>query len=85
MEFIYSKNFKKQFGKLNYKTQESFQERIKIFVKNPNHIVLNNHKLSGKYHDYRSINITGDYRVVFKIISDDVCYLVAIGTHSKLY
>jgi len=85
MEFIYSKKFKKQFNKLPDEIQNSFQERIEVFVSNSNHIILNNHKLFGKYSEYRSINITGDYRLIFKLISGDICYLVAIGTHSKLY
>jgi addiction module RelE/StbE family toxin len=85
MEFIYSKNFKKQFNKISHKTQISFQKKMEVFVKEPNHIVLNNHKLYGKYYGYRSINITGNYRVIFKVISSNTYYLVAIGTHSRLY
>ena len=45
---------------------------------------LNNHKLSGKYADYRSINVTGDIRIAYKRVPDGF-YLVAIGTHSELY
>ena len=85
MEFIYSKKFKKQFNKLSYKTQNSFETRIKVFIKEPYHVILNNHKLFGEYSGYRSINITGDYRTIFKMVSNNTCYLVAIGTHGKLY
>lgn len=47
--------------------------------------LLNNHKLEPPYESYRSINITGDYRLVYKRIERDTYYLRAIGTHHQLY
>ncbi len=85
MQFIYSRQFKKQFLRLPAKIQNTAKERLKLFSQNQYHSFLNNHHLSGKYEDYKSINITGDYRVIFQKMNDELYYLIAIGTHDQLY
>jgi len=47
--------------------------------------ILNNHALTGQWAGYRSINITGDYRAVYRLAEEDIAYFVALDTHSKLY
>jgi len=47
--------------------------------------VLENHPLQGRYEGYRSINITGDLRAVFKQVRPDKYWFTKIGTHSELY
>ncbi|MFH1671450.1 MAG: type II toxin-antitoxin system mRNA interferase toxin, RelE/StbE family [Candidatus Portnoybacteria bacterium] len=79
------KNFEKQYNKLNKKTKGRVQERLKLFSENPFDPRLNNHPLKGKYTDYRSINITGDLRAVYKFISEDECIFVVVDSHSNLY
>lgn len=85
MKVLLHKNFKKDYKKLPRQTQTIFKERIAIFLKDPFEPLLNNHALLGKYAGYRSINIGGDYRVLYKLLSKDVVVFVTIGTHSKLY
>ncbi len=84
MVIRYSKNFKKQFKKLPKYAVDKFEERLNLFLQNSNNPILNNHKLHGKYKEHRSIDITGDYRLIFykQDISLD---LEAVGTHSELY
>ncbi|MBI5140130.1 MAG: type II toxin-antitoxin system mRNA interferase toxin, RelE/StbE family [Candidatus Vogelbacteria bacterium] len=82
---IYHKNFKKGFKKLKISEQKAFGERIGIFMINPTDSVLNNHVLHGKYLGCHSINITGDLRVVFESISENIIHLLVIDTHSNLY
>jgi len=83
---IYShKNFEKQCRKLGKREQEKTWERLELFLEDSSHPLLNNHSLKGKYTDYRSINITGDLRAVYKYIGEDECIFVAIDTHSNLY
>ena len=79
-----SKNFKKQFKKLPQHAISKFEERFVLLLQNPNNPILNNHKLHGKYSNCRSINITGDYRLVF-CMHDNILDLELIGTHSELY
>ncbi|MBI2045914.1 MAG: type II toxin-antitoxin system mRNA interferase toxin, RelE/StbE family [Parcubacteria group bacterium] len=85
MQFIYSRRFKKEFSLLPAKIQKMASARLTIFSQNTNHPILNNHFLSGEYRDCRSINITGNYRIILQMIDGDVCYLIALGTHTKLY
>jgi addiction module RelE/StbE family toxin len=86
MHFEYSKTFKKQFDKIPPKIKTQFYERLKIFSENKNTPILDNHSLSGPYYNHRSINITGDYRLIYEEVEDgEVIPLKAIGTHSRLY
>lgn len=63
--------------------------RLDMFVSNPKHPLLRDHALSGIYEGYRSINITGDWRALYKIvepiIEDSFIVFVDLGTHSQLY
>jgi addiction module RelE/StbE family toxin len=84
MEPILHKNFKKKFKKLSSKVQNQFFERIEIFRENPFDSLLNNHSVEKRFPGCRSINITGDYRAIYKYENDIVTF-VNIGTHSQLY
>ena len=44
----------------------------------------NVHKLKWEYGIYWSINITWDYRIIFRII-DNTVFIDNFGTHSELY
>jgi addiction module RelE/StbE family toxin len=46
--------------------------------------ILNNHKLKPPYDEYRSINITGDFRLLYKKMGD-IFVFAKMGTHSQLY
>ena len=78
------KNFKKQFNKLTESQRIKFRARRDIFLQDEFHPILNNHALKGAYQGYRSINITGDIRVIYRKSSGEI-FFVEIGSHSKLY
>jgi mRNA-degrading endonuclease YafQ of YafQ-DinJ toxin-antitoxin module len=80
----HSARFRKQWKHLSLKIKDEADSRIEILKVHEFNAVLNNHKLSGKYAEYRSINVTGDIRVAYKRVPDGF-YLAAIGTHSELY
>ena len=84
MKISFHRGFTKGFKKNNVKTQKKFQERLIIFEKDEFNPILNNHALTGKYKGYRSINVTGDLRAVFKEDDDQVLF-VKIDSHSNLY
>ena len=82
----YSQRFIKDLKRAPQKIRLSFRARLEIFLSDNFHPLLNNHALGGKYQNYRSINITGDWRVVFKEDEDgSVVFFMALGTHSQLY
>ena len=83
--FIKSSEFNRQFKKLPIKIQDKAEERLRILLENEFHPILNNHKLSGPSMDYRSTNVTGDFRIIYKVLGGPVYFLVEIGTHSQLY
>lgn len=84
MEIVFHKQFKKKFKKLPAKIKRQFYERIELFSVNKSHKILNNHALEGVFEGCRSINISGDYRVIFKEDSN-ISIFILIGTHSELY
>jgi len=86
MRFEYSKTFEKQFDQIPQKIKNQFFERMQLFIDNKKHPILNNHPLSGNLNNNRSINISGDYRLIFEELEDgEVIRFKAIGTHSQLY
>lgn len=84
MKIVFHKHFKKRFKKVPKKIQEQFYNRLDLFMENMSHTVLNVHRLEGSYNECFSINITGDYRAIFKKDLSVVTFIL-IGTHSELY
>ena len=80
-----TKNFDKQYTKLASTTKLSFKNRLRLFMLNPFDITLRNHALKGKYLGYRSIDVTGDVRLLYKQQNGDIYIFAFIGTHSQLY
>lgn len=74
-----------QYTKFEENTKKKFKERRDIFLSDPYHPLLNNHPLRGKYEGYRSINIAGNVRVIYKHLDIDTVLFVKIGSHSNLY
>ncbi len=79
------KNFEKQYKKLKSSEKERFKQKIKVFLADEFDPFLNNHPLKGKYQGYRSINITGDLRAIYKRENRERIIFVAIDSHSKFY
>lgn len=80
-----TKNFDKQYVKLNDKTKTIYKNRITIFNDNPFDFRLRNHALKGKYLGYRSIDITGDIRALYTVNGNIIVIFGFIGTHSQLH
>lgn len=81
----FHRNFEKKYLKLNFSQKEKLKERLGLFVRDEFDLLLNNHPLKGVYKGYRSINITGDMRVIYRHSEKDVVVFVAVGKHSELY
>lgn len=85
MRLYFHKNYDKQYGKMRIKEKKKAQERLVLFIRNPFNPILNNHPLKGKYLGYRSINISGDLRAIYKLVDYDDCIFTTIDNHSNLY
>ena len=82
----FHKNFEKQLKKSSEKQKNEIKEKIKVFLTDPFEKKLNNHALHGKYKNYRSINIKGDLRAVFKLSEDgEEAIFTVLANHNQLY
>ena len=84
MVIIFRKSFYKDYEKLTKKIQDKFWNRLELFKEDKNHKTLRNHSVDNTFTDCRSINVTGDYRAIFKE-DDNTAVFINIGTHSELY
>lgn len=88
MKVDFSPDFYTQYKKVNVRIRNSVDERIAIFIKNPHDLVLNNHSLHEPLQGLRSINITADYRALYKEIheeKEESVYFVLLGTHEEMF
>ncbi len=85
MKLVFSKQFQKSYNKLSPKLKKQVAERLRLFAQSPWNTQLRNHKLTGEFRSYRSINISGDYRALYEEVGEDVALLMKLGTHSELY
>lgn len=82
---VLHKNFEKKYAKLSKKTKDSFKERRNLFLEDRGNYLLSVHPLHGRFHGYKSFNVTGDIRVVYKEMKEEAFLFVDIGTHEELY
>jgi len=88
MERRYDPAFIKAIKKADVRIRKSFKQKIAVFAKDPFNHQLNNHPLKREYQGYRSIDITADWRALYKEIhvgEEIVAYFVLLGTHEHLY
>lgn len=85
MKIRFHSNFEKRYKKLGKNRQRRVKERLVLFWQDEFSPILNNHPLRGRYKGYRSINIAGDIRAIYKLENPDIRIFVAIDTHCNLY
>lgn len=84
MRISFSKQFAKQRDKAPCSIQKTISRKLELFIKDPHNKQFNNHVLKGKLKFYRSIDITGDWRALYRQ-EGDLIFFTALGTHSRLY
>lgn len=76
MKVFYDPAFLDKFKKVDVRIRKSVKEKILIFP------------LKREYQGYRSIDITEDYRALYKEVQQEderIAYFVLLGTHDQLY
>lgn len=85
----FTDHFRKQYKKADVRIRKRLKQRLAIFIKNPNDLQLRNHPLHREYEGKHSIDITSDWRAIYrevgKVEDEVIVYFTAIGTHSQLY
>src|SRR5882724_10685707 len=76
--------FNKQRKASPLEIKEAFRETLELFIENPTHKALRNHFLTGQYAGFRSIDVTDNWRALYRQESGRVIF-VDIGTHDQLY
>ncbi len=82
------KLFDKSYSKLSEKLKIKVKETLILFGKNYFDKKLNNHALKWDFIGLRSMNVTADYRIIFRELSDgkyEIIELMKVWTHSELY
>lgn len=88
MKLSYKKKFKKLYQKLDKDMQDKIDFKIRLFSENPFLKELNNHALQWILKWKRSINVTGDFRLIFIELSPwnyEIIEFIDMWTHSRLY
>ena len=85
MLFLRSSRFEKEYTRLSKELKIKANERLQVFVADQFDPILNNHKLGHEFEGYRSINVTGDWRIVYKRVDEQTCLLHIVGTHHQLF
>lgn len=85
MNIFTHRNFDKKYAKLPEKLREQFKKRRDLFLRDPFHTLLDNHPLTAEWVGCWSINITGNYRAIYRYESKSTVQFLTIGTHSELY
>lgn len=85
MKVFFHRKFDKMFEKLPELVKRKFRERKHLFLQDLFHPLLNNHALTGPYETFRSINVTGDYRALYRHLSEKEILFTHIGTHHELF
>ncbi|HEY4473952.1 MAG TPA: type II toxin-antitoxin system YafQ family toxin [Candidatus Paceibacterota bacterium] len=85
MHFLYARRFEKQLKRLPRELQERAVERRALFAQDRRHPLLDDHALHEPWLGCRSFSITGDVRTIYRLVGENTCLLLAIGTHHELY
>lgn len=87
MKIKYHKDFLKNYKKRIKpypKLATQFTRQLNKFIENPKDPSLRNHKLIGKMKSFRAFSVTGDIRIVYVIVNNEI-WLYDIGSHNQVY
>ena len=61
-----------------------FEEKLNILIQDSKNPILKDHKLLGSFVGFRAFSVTGDIRVVYRIVKG-VIELYDIGSYNQVY
>jgi len=87
MKIQYHREFLKSYKKriVPYpKLELQFKKQLNKLIANSNDPALRDHKLIGKKKNFRAFSVSGDIRVVYIIVDNNI-WLFDIGSHNQVY
>lgn len=88
IEIHFHKKFQKNYFrriKYNKNLDRIFHEKVDLFTMDPNCKILNNHYLIGGMKGLYSFSITGDVRIIYRWIDENIVLFLDIGSHNQVY
>ena len=82
MQIIYSPQFVKRYGRLDWKLKTKAEIKEKLFGRNPFDDRLRTHKLGGKFKNLWAFWVDYDCRIIFEFKSEKVVIFHSVGGHS---
>ncbi len=76
--------FNKQRKAAPLEIKKTFLETLALFLVDPDHPSLRNHALKDKFAGHRSIDVTDDWRALYRKEGKRIIF-VELGTHDQLY
>lgn len=76
--------FAKKLIRTPVKIKVAFKQALELFLEDTYHESLRNHQLTGRYSGNRSIDVTEDWRALYREERERIIF-VELGTHSELY
>lgn len=80
----FSPIFKNKLDKVSLEIKVAFRDSLETFIEDNSHKTLRNHLLSKEYAGIRSIDVTGDWRALYREEAERIIF-VELGTHQELY
>jgi len=82
-QFVYSKNFKKHYAKLNAVERKQIGNKLTLLSTNPSHPSLRTKRIQGTDNLYES-SANMDVRIIWYYEGDKIIFLVDVGHHDIL-
>jgi addiction module RelE/StbE family toxin len=80
----FSPAFQKLLARAPTEIKQAVQDAIDMFEENPHNPALRNHSLREEYAGFRSINVTDDWRALYREEAERF-FFSTLGTHGELY
>jgi addiction module RelE/StbE family toxin len=80
----FSPIFNKKLAKAPTEIKLAVRQALELFRESPHHEALRNHLLTERYAGFRSIDVTEDWRVLYREEKERIMF-ADLGTHEELY
>jgi addiction module RelE/StbE family toxin len=80
----FSPIFNKKLAKAPTEIKLAVRQALELFRENPHHEALRNHLLTERYAGFRSIDVTDDWRALYREEKERIMF-ADLGTHEELY
>ena len=85
MEILLHQRFQKKLKCLPEHVRTALKQRLELLRREEHSPLLKLHPLRGNRKDQWSMNVTADWRLIYKKVDSETMLLLDIDTHSNLY